>query len=49
MNMGNLRRIERKDDGGANVAAEVKKVVGAVRVDEGVTTVPASTFMPLVA
>lgn len=27
MNMGNLRRIERKDDGGANVAAEVKKVV----------------------
>ena len=25
MNMGNLRRIERKDDGGANVAAEVKK------------------------
>ena len=27
MNMGNLRRIERKDDGGANFAAEVKKVV----------------------
>ena len=27
MNMGNLRRIERKDDGGLSVAAEVKKVV----------------------
>ena len=27
MNMGNQRRIERKDDGGLSVAAEVKKVV----------------------
>ena len=27
MNMGNQRRIERKDDGGLGVAAEVKKVV----------------------
>ena len=27
MNMGNPRRIERKDDGGLGVAAEVKKVV----------------------
>ena len=30
MNMGNLRRIERKDDGGLGVAAEVKKVVDLV-------------------
>ena len=33
----------------AVLITEVKKAVGTVRVDEGVTTVPSATFMPLVA